>query len=170
MPSLSRTIAMSAVMGATMLAAPLTAMAVDSPPPAATQPVPPTATQPAASQPAASQAKPRETVEQRITSLHTSLAITPAEEADWNGVTKAMRQNAAVMDKLVSEKSTKDPAKMTAVEDLVTYEKFARAHVEGLRDLTRSFAILYKEMPDAQKKVADEVFQNFGHEKPAAHG
>jgi hypothetical protein len=160
MPSLSRLVAMSALVGATILAAPLTAIAADSAPPAATQAVPPTATQVAT----------RETVEQRITSLHASLAITPAEEADWNGVSTAMRQSAAVMDKLVAEKSAIDPAKMTAVEDLMTYEKFARAHVEGLKSLTHSFAVLYKAMPDAQKKVADEVFQNFGHEKSAAHG
>jgi hypothetical protein len=145
---------MSALVGAAMLAGPLSAVAADATPPAAT----------------AAQEAPRETVEQRITSLHASLAITPAEERDWSGVTMAMRQNAAVMDKLVAERSAKDPAKMTAVDDLMTYEKFARAHVEGLKSLTRSFAMLYKAMPDAQKKVADDVFQNFGREKPAAHG
>ena len=152
MASLSRIIAMSALIGTTILAAPISAIAADATPPATTQDV------------------PRETIEQRIASLHASLAITPAEEKDWNGVTMAMRQNAAVMKKLAAEKSAMDPAKMTAVDDLTSYEKFARAHVDGLRSLTHSFATLYKSMPSAQKKVADGVFQHFGHDKPAAHG
>jgi hypothetical protein len=59
---------------------------------------------------------------------------------------------------------------MTAVEDLVTYEKFAKAHVEGLKTLTSSFETLYKAMPAEQKKNADEVFQTFGHGPAAAHG
>jgi hypothetical protein len=156
MSSFSRTIAMSALMGATMLASPLAAMAADGAPPAMAQSAP------------AISAAPRETVEQRISSLHDSLGITAAEEADWNGVTKAMRANAVVIDKLVAEKSAQDPAGVTAVDDLMTYEKFARAHVEGLKGLTVAFTTLYKSMPVAQKKVADEVFQNFGHEKAAA--
>jgi hypothetical protein len=159
MSSLSRSIAMSALLGATIMAGPLTAMAADSTPPAATQTAPAVA----------AQQVPRETIEQRIASLHDSLGITAGEEADWNGVTKVMRENAVVIEKLVAEKASKDPAAMTAVDDLVTYERFARAHVEGLEGLTASFTTLYKAMPDAQKKVADGVFQNFRREKPAVH-
>lgn len=159
MSSLSRSIAMSALLGATVMAGPLSAMAADSTPPAVTQTAPAAAAQHAL----------RETIEQRIASLHDSLGITAGEEADWNGVTKVMRENAVVIEKLVAEKASKDPAAMTAVDDLVTYERFARAHVEGLEGLTASFTTLYKAMPDAQKKVADGVFQNFGREKPAVH-
>jgi len=159
MSSFSRTIAMSALLGAMIVASPLTAMAAGSVPSADIQ----------AAQATAAKTSPRETVEQRIASLHASLGITAGEEADWNGVTKAMRENAAVMERLISERSAKDRTSMTAVEDLTTYERFARAHVEGLKGLTASFTTLYKTMPDAQKKVADSVFQNFGHEKSAAH-
>lgn len=155
----SRCFAMPALLGATVLAGPLAAMAADSPAPAPTHTTPVVAGQQA----------PGESIEQRIASLHASLGITAGEEADWNGVTKAMRANAVVMQKLVAEKASKDPASITAVDDLTTYETLARAHVEGLKDLTASFATLYRSMPDAQKKVADGVFQNFGHEKPAAH-
>ena len=42
-----------------------------------------------------------ETVEQRITTLKTALKITPDQESEWDGVAKAMRENAASMDKLV---------------------------------------------------------------------
>jgi LTXXQ motif family protein len=159
MSSFFRTIAMSVLAGATILANPLSVMAADSVTPAATE-APPVA---------ATQQTPRETVEQRITNLHSSLNITASEEADWNGVTKAMRNNARVMEKLVAEKSTKDTTGMTAMDDLKTYGKFAQAHVEGLKSLTVSFARLYQAMPAAQKKIADQVFQNFGHEHSESH-
>ncbi len=47
------------------------------------------------------------------------------------------------MDKLLADKSTRDPSKLSAVEDLQVYEKFAQAHVEGLKSLTASFETLY---------------------------
>src|SRR5207344_3036534 len=50
-----------------------------------------------------------ETVEQRITSLKASLKITPDQEAKWNGVATAMRDNAAAMDKLVQTKRAIPP-------------------------------------------------------------
>jgi protein CpxP len=52
------------------------------------------------------------------------------------------------------------PQGMTAVADLQMYQKFAQAHVDGLKNLISSFQALYDTMPDAQKKVADKVFQS----------
>ena len=49
---------------------------------------------------------------------------------------------------------------MTAVGDLKMYQKFAQAHVDGLKNLISSFDKLYAGMPDAQKKIADEVFSS----------
>ena len=158
MSTFSRAITFSVLMGASLLTSPLIARAADS-----------AAAAPGSAQVTPGEA-PRETVEQRIAQLHTSLAITPSQEADWNGVTKAMRAHAVVMDKLLADKSNQDPSKLNAVEDLQVYERFAQAHVEGLKALTASFETLYKSMPDAQKKVADQVFQTFGHQASAAHG
>jgi hypothetical protein len=163
MSSISRATTFSVLMGATLLASPLIARAADTVAAAPT-------TVAASATSLANPASPRETVEQRIAELHTSLAITPSEEADWTGVSKAMRAHAAVMDKLLADKSNQDPSKLSAVEDLQVYERFAQAHVEGLKAPTASFDTLYKSMPDAQKKVAHQVFQNFGHEASAAHG
>jgi protein CpxP len=168
MSSFSRTIAISALMGAAMLASPLSAIAADSATSASPQPA--QATMPKNQAAAPIPDATGETVEQRIATLHASLKITPNEETNWDGVAKAMRGNAAVMDKLVAEKSIKNSASMTAVEDLKTYEKFARAHVAGLKTLTSSFETLYTAMPEAQKKNADEVFENFGHAAAASHG
>jgi periplasmic protein CpxP/Spy len=154
-PRTARVVAMTALLSASFLASPLTvAYAAD----AAT----------AAQQGGAEAANaPAETVEQRITNLHTELKITPAEEAKWNNVAQAMRENAAAMEKLAAAKSVQAPSSMTAVDDLKGYEKYAQAHVDGLKNLISSFETLYATFPDAQKKTADQVFQTFGVKRPS---
>jgi hypothetical protein len=117
---------------------------------------------------AAARATKAETVEQRITKLHRELKITAAEKSKWNDVAQAMRGNAADMANLIAE-NRKNLESMTAVDDLKTYEKFAQAHVEGLKNLTSSFETLYDSMPDAQKKVADKVFRTADHRGTPSH-
>jgi hypothetical protein len=99
---------------------------------------------------------------------HAALKITPAEESDWAAVAKTMRDNAATMEKLASDKASAMKQGMTAMDDLQTYAQFAQAHVDGLKTLTASFQTLYNSMPDQQKKLADQVFQNSGR-RSAAH-
>ena len=162
-----RAVAIAALMGATMLASQMTAARADGLASAPMQLAQATAPKVPAVV-GATEAKP-ETVEQRITSLHSALDITPTEEADWNGVAQAMRDNVAAMQKLVAAKMAAAPKGVTAVADLQTYQEFAEAHVAGLKNLTSSFETLYKSMPDSQKKVADQVFQNFGRPKTPSH-
>jgi|HubBroStandDraft_1064217.scaffolds.fasta_scaffold00095_33 protein CpxP len=146
----ARSFAIAALIGASFLATPMTAArAAEAAPPAQQAGNDATATQ-------------SETVEQRITNLHSELKITGTEEAKWNNVAQAMRENAAAMEKLAAAKTTQAPSSMTAIDDLKGYEKFAQAHVDGLKNLISSFEALYREFPDDQKKVADEVFQTFG--------
>jgi protein CpxP len=161
----ARRIAAGAVAAVAMLSlAPIAlhAQAVTSPPaamrPAQAVPAAPAQTPAAAG---ATEAK-TETVEQRITALHDALKITPAQEPKWQAVAKAMRENAAAMDKLIAETQKTDQEKVTAVEDLVTYTKFAQAHVAGLKNLTDDFRALYAVMPVDQKKLADQVFKTAG--------
>jgi hypothetical protein len=152
-----RSMTFAALIGAAIIAGPLsTANAAD------------TAPQSRAGAAATTAAK-GETVEQRIASLHASLKITQAEESKWAPVAQSMRENAAAMDKLVAENRTTAPQNMTAVDDLKTYQKFTEAHAEGLKNLISSFTALYDAMPDAQKKVADQVFQS-AHQATATHG
>jgi hypothetical protein len=117
----------------------------------------------------ASAAAMQESVEQRIVTLHTALKITPAEEADWTGVAQTMRDNEAQMQKLVADQTALAPHSVNAVEDLQTYEKFTEAHVLGLKAMIASFETLYNTMPDAQKLVADQVFQKFSHKRAETH-
>jgi hypothetical protein len=182
----ARAIAIAALLGGTMLAAPQMARAQATSPsatsPSATSPATPSAMPQAASPGSASgsssasqtpapatraEAK-AETVEQRIDSLHSQLQITTQEEPKWKSVADTMRANAADMQKMAQDSEQQAAKGMTAVDDLKTYEKFARAHVAGLRKLTTSFQALYTSMPAAQKKVADQVFDNFGHQHDAS--
>jgi protein CpxP len=159
----TRSVAVAALLGVTMLAGPLSAA------PATTAPFQLAQSTASQSPPAADTAATKaETVEQRITNLHTALQITPNEEANWAGVAQAMRGNAATMEKLAADKADQASQGMTAMDDLKVYEKFARAHVAGLKTLSASFDKLYTAMPAAQKKVADAVFQNFGHHEGTA--
>jgi periplasmic protein CpxP/Spy len=159
---LGRSFAIAALLGATMLTTPLAVARADTASNAAFQLA--QASAPAASMPkskagAAATDAQGESVEQRITTLHSELKITPDQDAKWNDVAQAMRQNAAAMDKLVADSRTTPPQNMSAVDDLKMYQKFAQAHVDGLKNLTSSFSTLYSSMSDAQKKTADQVFQ-----------
>jgi protein CpxP len=157
----ARSFALGALMGAAMLASPLAAArAADTVSSAAFQLAQTSMPQSSgAPQSQAGAAMKGETVEQRIATLHTELKITPDEDAKWDDVARAMRQNAAAMDKLVTESQTTPRGSLTAVEDLRMYQKFAQAHVDGLKNLISSFSSLYSAMPESQKKVADSVFQ-----------
>ena len=161
--SFARPVAIAALMGATMLATPLTAARADSGVKAPIQ----LAQAPNTQSPAAKGATqgPTETVEQRIKDLHTALKITPDQETLWKGVAEDMRENAAAMDKLMA--STKAMPPNTAVDDLKTYQNFAQAHVDGLKNLLSHFEALYAAMPDAQKKIADDVFRSTRNPPPA---
>jgi hypothetical protein len=112
---------------------------------------------------AATSTKP-ETVEQRISALKTALKITPDQESKWEPVAKAMRENAAAMEKVVQEKQGK-MASMNAVDDLKTYQEFSQVRLDGLKNLISSFTTLYDAMPADQKKNADHVFDSYGPPK-----
>ena len=143
-----RSVAIAALMGATMLATPISAARAEQ-------------TAVPHNQAAAGATETKgETVEQRITALHAALKITPDQEAKWKDVAQDMRENAAAMDKLIAETRTTPPQNMTAVADLKMYQKFAQAHVDGLKNMLSHFEGLYAAMPDAQKKIADEVFRS----------
>lgn len=162
MPALfARSVAIAALMSATMLASPLTAARADPATNTAIQLAQAAAPRDRAA--GATETK-AETVEQRITDLRAALKITPDQESLWNAVAQAMRENAAALDKIVAQNLTTPPQNMTAMEDLKNYQTFAQANVDGVKNLIASFEKLYDAMPDAQKKIADKVFTASGSE------
>jgi hypothetical protein len=157
-------------LGAAALATPLTASAQTMSAPM-TAAAPQTTAQPAAHPMARRTAyrMQRETLEQRIGTMHAALKITPAEEADWAKVADVMRRNDSDMQKLVADRQAQVPHELSAVDDLKTYQSFTQAHVDGLKDLLTSFETLYAAMPADQKTVADRVFAKYGSARVATH-
>jgi hypothetical protein len=148
---------LSAFLAASLLAAPVTALAQTA--------AAPTPADASTHHHAARRMMKSETVEQRVATMHASLKITPAQEAQWMPVAQAMRDNEAAMQKLVAETNAK-PHPLNAVDDLRTYERFTQAHVSGLKNVISSFEILYSAMPASQQAVADQVFHKFGARGP----
>jgi periplasmic protein CpxP/Spy len=163
----TRSIAIAALLGATMLTIPLTAARADTVTSPAIQLAQATVQNVAAAGTAETKT---ETVEQRIADLHAALNITPAQDSSWNAVAQAMRENATAMDKLVAAKESTPSQNMTAVEDLKSYQELAQAHVDGLKNLISSFSTLYDSMSATQKKNADEVFNASGRKGNETHG
>lgn len=161
-----RSIALAALMGATMLVSPMNLARAATPDAAAPQS--PAAAAATGTGSTAAETK-SETVEQRIATLHSELKITPDEEKKWDSVAQAMRDNASNMDKRIADAHSTAPQNMTAVDDLKQYQKFAQAHVDGLKNLISSFSGLYSMMPESQKKIADEVFQSSRRQSTASN-
>jgi len=157
----TRKMALAALLGAALLSAPFAGAWAQTAPAAS-----------AGAVPGAAKAADTEieTVEARITKLHADLMISAKDQAKWDAVAKTMRKNAEAMEKLVSKKSARTADSTTAVDDLSTYQEFAKAHLAGLTDLTTSFKSLYEAMTPAQKKNADRVFETFGKPLPPKQG
>ena len=161
--SSARRFAIAALLGTTFLAGPLV-VAHASPAVGAPMQLAQNAPAKTANARRAAKFKP-ETVEHRIAVLRADLKITPAQETDWKAVAQVMRDNAANMEKLITAKRAQAKGSTTALEDLQTYQDFAKARVDGLNNLVPAFTKLYDSMSEAQKKNADAVFNNFGRPK-----
>jgi periplasmic protein CpxP/Spy len=99
-----------------------------------------------------------ERVERRIKELHGQLQITPAEEPQWNEFAQAMRENARDMDQAFVQRAQQFPT-MNAVQNMRSYEQLSEEHAQRVQKLVPAFQKLYDAMPDAQKRVADQVFR-----------
>jgi protein CpxP len=99
-----------------------------------------------------------ERVERRIKELHSQLQITPAEEPQWNEFAQVMRENARDMDQAFMQRAQQHPT-MNAVQNMQSYEQLSEEHAQRVQKLLPAFQKLYDAMPDAQKRVADQVFR-----------
>jgi len=100
--------------------------------------------------------------EMHIKDLHTKLKITASEEALWTTVAQAMRDNITQIDKVVDKRESLI-VNASAIDDLNAYADIAQAHADSVKKLAMVFGPLYEAMPEAQKKVADEVFIHRAH-------
>lgn len=157
--SLVRSVAITALLSAPLVAAPLSVFAAE-----------PGATGAAPSMPSKSTASAETKasgVEQQITQLHSQLKVTSEQESKWNSVAQAMRDSAANMQKMMAEKQQQGASNLTAVDDLETNQQFVQAHLDGLKNFTSAFKTLYDSMSDPQKKNADQVFAKMNRPQSA---
>jgi periplasmic protein CpxP/Spy len=97
-----------------------------------------------------------QTVERQITDLRRKLNITPAQQAQFDALAQAMRQNAEAMSTLAQQEPQN--AKPNAVEAIRAAGRFAGAEAEGLKQLLPPLQALYESLSDQQKRAADQVF------------
>ena len=154
--STARTSAVSALLGAIVLATPLFAASTDNM----------TATKSSAAsshQEMASATTPESfamgTVEAHIRDLHKRLKITDAQKAQWDALAQVMRSNAEKMADLEKQRAA-DAKTMTAVDVVKSYSEVIDAHEDGMKKFIPAFEDLYNSMSDAQKKIADSLFRS----------
>jgi hypothetical protein len=103
------------------------------------------------------------TVEQRIQSLHTQLAITPQQEAPWEAFAQRMRDNASATERLAQQRGSAIPT-MNAVDNMRSYARISHEYANSADRLTAAFEGLYAVLSPAQKQAADTLFR----QQPAA--
>ncbi|AET89316.1 hypothetical protein BSFA1_16050 [Burkholderia sp. SFA1] len=123
------------------------------------------AVQAAASAPAANKREAR--VEERIAELHSSLKITPQQEAQWSKFADVMRDNGRTMADLYRQRIAQRDT-MSALDDMKQYEQITQANADGTKRLVEAFEPLYASLSPEQKKLADTNFRE-DHGKARQH-
>jgi protein CpxP len=121
--------------------------------------------------PAPPQQPPRERtshIEGRIAFLKTELKITPAQEAQWDKVAQAMRQNETERRQGFERVRGERTAPPNALQRLEGEARFAALRAQQADRFLATFRPLYDGMSDTQKKSADELLAprhegHFGH-------
>jgi LTXXQ motif family protein len=154
----------AALLGAIVLAAPLFAGSLElSQPAAAKSPaaleILAQAASPGAMEAPASKPAENGPVETRIKQLHKMLKITDAQKPQWDALTQVMRDNAQAMRDLEKQRAA-DTQSMNAVDVVKSYGNVIEAHEDGMKKFIPAFEALYNSLSDAQKKIADSMFQS----------
>lgn len=97
-------------------------------------------------------------VDQRIRALQSQLGITEAQMPLWNAFAQAMRENAASTDALFMQRASAVTS-MSAVDNMHSYARIARAYADNTERLATAFDSLYATLTDTQKQAADTLFR-----------
>ncbi len=109
----------------------------------------------------APQEAPAPSVDQRIQTLRTQLAITPEQEPAWNAFAQKMRDNAAATELLARQRSAALPS-MNALQNMRSYARISHEYAADADRLVAAFAALYAVLTPAQKQAADTLFRQQG--------
>jgi len=99
---------------------------------------------------------PGQFVEGRIAFLKAQLKITPAQEAQWQQVEAAMRENAKTLDQTITT-ARQNRGNMDAVQRLELREQLARVRVDNDARLLAAFKPLYASLSPEQQQMANQV-------------
>jgi periplasmic protein CpxP/Spy len=125
-----------------------------APVPQALPPAPPSTSQPAPPLSAAAEAA----IDQRIHTLQSQLGITPAQMPLWSAFAHAMRENAQSTNALFAQRAGA-VAMMSAVDNMDSYARIARAYADNTERLATAFDSLYASLSPTQKQAADTIFR-----------
>jgi protein CpxP len=108
-----------------------------------------------------------EKVEKHIEQLHDQLEITTAEEPSWHEFALVMRDNAAQMERALTQRGA-NLSSMNATETMQSYAQLAQLHATNMQKLASTFQTLYNSFPSSQKMIADNVFRTERHQPHAS--
>ena len=105
---------------------------------------------------------PGQLVDGRIAFLKAELKITPAQEAQWQQVATAMRENANALDRAIGT-AREERGTMDAVRRLTLREQFAKVRAENNDRLLTAFKPLYASLSPEQQQTANELVGSQHH-------
>ena len=103
---------------------------------------------------------PGQLVDGRIAFLQAELKITPQQEAQWQSVTAALRQDANALDQVIGSARQQRGA-MDAVQRLTMREQFDKVCTENDERLLSAFKPLYGTLSPEQQQIANQLL--FSH-------
>ena len=99
---------------------------------------------------------PGQFVEGRIAFLKAQLKITPAQEAQWQQVEAAMRENAKTLDQTIAT-ARQNHSDTNAVKRLELREQFAKLRADNDARLIAAFKPLYAGLSPEQQQMANQL-------------
>ena len=99
---------------------------------------------------------PGQFVEGRIAFLKAQLKITPAQEAQWQQVEAAMRENAKTLDQTIAT-ARQNHGNTDAVKRLELREQFAKLRADNDARLLAAFKPLYAGLSPEQQQMANQL-------------
>jgi periplasmic protein CpxP/Spy len=102
-------------------------------------------------------------IDARIAYLKADLKITGAQEAQFDRVAQAMRDNASARDQAMQKMRANRDQPKNAVERLEARQQFAAFHAQQSQRFLDAFKPLYASLNDDQKKAADDMLARHGH-------
>jgi protein CpxP len=105
---------------------------------------------------------PGQLVDGRIAFLKTELKITPAQEAQWQQVATAMRENAKALDQAITT-ARQNRRPVDAVQRIELREQFAKVRADNDARLLTAFRPLYASLSPEQQQIANQLVAPHHH-------